>query len=57
MDLDNIKQKIKEMGYENIDTFIRANLHYVSEEKRKLFLAIEGVYDPMYKKSVAYGKG
>ncbi len=37
---DKLLQKVKEVGFETIDDFVRANVHYLSTEKQKLFSSI-----------------
>ena len=37
---DNLLQKVKEAGFETIDDFVKANVHYLSKEKQKLFCSI-----------------
>lgn len=37
---DSLLQKVKEAGFETIDDFVKANVHYLSKEKQKLFCSI-----------------
>jgi|APSaa5957512622_1039677.scaffolds.fasta_scaffold148262_2 hypothetical protein len=37
---DNLIKKVKEAGFETIDDFVKANLHYLSEEKQRLFRSV-----------------
>ena len=40
MNKDNLLRKVKEAGFKNLDDFVKANLHYLPEEKRKLFYSV-----------------
>jgi len=57
-DLIKIVQK---NGFKTLDDFIKANLHYLSESKQKLFQHISAIEKSLYKrkysKEVSYGKG
>ncbi|MDX9703281.1 MAG: hypothetical protein RBU23_09575 [Candidatus Auribacterota bacterium] len=53
--------KIKEEGFENIADFIKANLHYLPENKQKLFISIQDIsknylYQGISKKAEYSGK-
>ncbi len=55
---DNLLRKVKEAGFESIDDFVKGNLHYLSEEKRKLFNSInylgKSFYQEKYSKKLYY---
>jgi len=36
-------EKIKKEGFENIADFIKANLHYLPENRQKLFISIQDI--------------
>jgi len=38
---NNLLEKIRREGFENISDFIEANLHYLPENKQKLFCSIK----------------
>jgi hypothetical protein len=37
---DNLLEKVKEAGFEKLDDFVKANLHYLPNEKQKLFYSV-----------------
>jgi len=41
-------EKIKKAGFESIDDFVKANVHYLSEEKQKLFYGVIGFAENGY---------
>lgn len=38
---------LKKEGYESIDDFIEANLHYLSKEKQEMYRLISGISESM----------
>jgi hypothetical protein len=40
MENDNLSEKVKEVGFNNLDDFIKSNLHYLSENMQSLFYRI-----------------
>ncbi len=40
MEKDKLLKKAKNEGFENIDDFVRANLHYLPNDKQRLFYSI-----------------
>lgn len=61
---EKLKEKIRNEGFEHIDDFIKANLHYLPKNKQKLFLLFHYMpNDKSYeqasyeKRVVYYGKG
>jgi hypothetical protein len=47
---DNLLRKVKEAGFKNLDDFVKANLHYLPEEKRKLFYSVIDIEKEFYQK-------
>jgi hypothetical protein len=45
---DNLLQKVKEAGFETIDDFVKDNLHYLSEDQKKLFYGVIGFNKEIY---------
>lgn len=45
MEKDYLIDKIKKEGFENIADFIKANLHYLPENKQKLFISIQDMIE------------
>ena len=37
---DNLLKKVKEAGFKSLDDFVKANLHYLPDEKQKLFYSV-----------------
>ena len=40
MDEKNLLKKIQDAGFENLEEFVKANLHYLPEEKQSLFYTL-----------------
>ena len=53
MNKDNLLGKVKEAGFESLDDFVKANLHYLSDEKQKLFYNVIGLNEEIYKMKVS----
>jgi len=49
MKRDNLLAKVKEAGFQNIEGFIKANLHYLPEDKQRLFNSVVGVEKECYR--------
>jgi hypothetical protein len=45
-------EKVKEAGFDSIDDFVKANVHYLSEEKQKLFYGVIGFAENGYNSKV-----
>jgi len=45
---ENLLEKVKEAGFENMDDFVRANLNYLPERKQRLFSSIEDLRNLEY---------
>ena len=43
MTKDNLLERVKEAGFESLNNFVRANIHYLSENKQKLFYNIADI--------------
>jgi hypothetical protein len=41
MEKNNLSKKIREAGFENLNDFVKANIHYLPKKKQKLFQDIE----------------
>jgi hypothetical protein len=58
MNNDNLLEKVKEAGFKSLDDFVKANLHYLSEEKQKLFYRVIDIgkefYQEKYSKKLYY---
>lgn len=39
---ESLVRKAKGLGFNNIDDFVKANLHYLPKEKQKLFYTLVG---------------
>jgi hypothetical protein len=50
---DNLLQKVKEAGFETIDDFVKANVHYLSRDKQRLFYGVIGFRKEMYNTKVS----
>jgi hypothetical protein len=37
---DNLVKRIQEVGFDSLDSFVRTNLHYLPENKQKLFYTV-----------------
>jgi len=37
---DNLVKKIQEAGFDSLDSFIKTNLHYLPENKQRLFYTV-----------------
>ncbi len=48
MKKDNLLAKVEEAGFQNIEDFIKANLHYLPEEKQRLFNSVTSVKNECY---------
>ena len=46
---DKLLRKIKEAGFQTIDEFVKANLHYLSQDKQKLFYDVISSKNEIYK--------
>ena len=40
MGKNNLTEKVKEAGFDSLDSFVRSNLHYLPESKQRLFYKI-----------------
>ena len=49
---DSLLQKVKEAGFETIDDFVKANVHYLSKDKQKLFYGVIGFKREIYNANV-----
>jgi len=50
MGKDNLVKRIQEAGFESLDSFVKTNLHYLPENKQKLFYTVLGT-DRNYQES------
>jgi hypothetical protein len=49
---DRLLQKVKEAGFECFDDFVKANLHYLSTDKQRLFYGVIGFKKEIYNEKV-----
>jgi len=43
MTKDNLLERVKEAGFESLNNFVRANIHYLSENKQRLFYSVADI--------------
>jgi len=48
MNKDNLLEKVKEAGFKSLDDFVKANLHYLPDEKQKLFYSVIDIGKELY---------
>ncbi|MBT6048474.1 MAG: hypothetical protein HOG49_16860 [Candidatus Scalindua sp.] len=48
MDKDNLLGKVKEAGFKSLDDFVKANLHYLSKDSKRLFYCVIGFNEEIY---------
>jgi hypothetical protein len=39
---NDLLEKIQEAGFDSLDSFVKTNLHYLPENKQKLFYTVSG---------------
>jgi hypothetical protein len=58
---DNLLGKVKEAGFKSLDDFVKSNLHFLPEEKRKIFYSVidigKELYQKKYSKNLNYQGG
>ena len=52
MNRNNLLEKVKEAGFKSLDDFVKANLHYLSKDNKKLFYCIIGFNEEIYNAKV-----
>ncbi len=45
---DNLQKKVNKAGFEKLEDFVKANLHYLSKEKQRLFYGVIGLNKELY---------
>jgi len=48
---DNLLEKVKEAGFKSLDDFVKANLHYLPDEKQKLFYSVIDFVKELYQET------
>lgn len=48
---EDILEKIKAAGFKDTNEFVKANLHYLSKNKQRLFYSIENLKSIFYQES------
>lgn len=48
---EDILEKIQTAGFKDTSEFVKANLHYLSKDKQKLFYSIENLKSIFYQES------
>lgn len=47
---ENVAKDTKETKFDNIEDFVKANLHYLPKEKQKVFYSVVNIEKEAYKK-------
>ena len=50
MSKDDLLNEIKKKGFECLDDFVKANLHYLPEDKQRLFNSVADIDKELYKR-------
>jgi hypothetical protein len=45
---ENLQEEVKKAGFTSIDNFLKANLHYLPENKQRLFYLLQDLDDDFY---------
>ena len=54
MGMDDLLEKVKAVGAEDLEEFVRYNIRYLSESRQKLFYSVAGIEGSGYREREEY---